>query len=218
MRRAVPIAVLFAACNAAPDPATDVGSDSKVEVVTCAPASNLPQRPVAEHCDDDRPVGNLELRREPWQLDPCSGGPGGVVPDQCRTHDDCRGGMNGRCAGNSETGFLCTYDECFTDSDCGPDEACRCEGGVYSDNNRCVSAGGEDGLCRTNSDCGDSGVCSPSAARHCNPDIPELFACRTCDDECATNDDCVSLLGEPAFCRFDGERWSCAILRGCYCD
>lgn len=143
MRRAVPIAVLFAACNAAPDPATDVGSDSKVEVVTCAPASNLPQRPVAEHCDDDRPVGNLELRREPWQLDPCSGGPGGVVPDQCRTHDDCRGGMNGRCAGNSETGFLCTYDECFTDSDCGPDEACRCEGGVYSDNNSmCVCGRG----------------------------------------------------------------------------
>lgn len=208
--------IFVTACAPASQPSADVGSD--VPIYVCPPQLEVEERPKAEVCDDQRPTVGLHLRRRPQELDDCPEYDSPDPPDECRTHSDCHQGKNGRCVGNDVDGFLCTYDECFTDSDCRIDQVCVCEGGIFSDNNRCVSVSSERSGCRTNADCAASGVCSPSRHYQCGADVSVFYACRTCEDECVLDEDCPALAAGKPICRFDGTKWSCSTLVPCVCD
>jgi hypothetical protein len=91
-------------------------------------------------------------------------GPGraSVVRD-CTQDSDCTQGTNGRCISPNVVGPLggssCTYDTCFSGSDCPTNEPCRCRESAASNiPNVCVTGSN----CRIDSDCGPGGFCSPS--------------------------------------------------------
>jgi hypothetical protein len=70
----------------------------------------------------------------------------------CSSDSQCDGGTNGRCTGSGVEGTnVCTYDECFTDSNCPSETPCICRSSP-ADNvaNVCVPGGN----CVVDSDCG----------------------------------------------------------------
>lgn len=146
-------------------------------------------RPVAEACDDERPM-------QPFELGPDE--EYGEV--ECRSHEACDQGRNGRCV-FTRFGTACTYDECITDDDCGAGSVCQCNGGFYSDNNVCLSQG----ECQTDGDCGANGYCSPSFGDCGDYSGVVGWFCHTADDECVDDADCG-----------DGESWGdyCAFMPG----
>lgn len=159
----------------------------------CLPRAATVHREIGATCDRFRAPGSTP---EP--------GP----PADCSSDADCTALTNGRCNGNSHDGWRCTYDACFTDSDCGPDNACQCSGGFRADNNVCVT-----GNCRTDADCA-TGFCSPTLGS-CGDYVGTVgWFCHTCDDTCVNDADCAGLdggfFGAP-YCAFDpvSGRWGC---------
>jgi hypothetical protein len=128
----------------------------------------------------------------------------------CYAHEDCTDGVNGRCVG-ARMGYVCTYDQCQTDDDCG-EGVCECGGGqmghTTSDYDVCVARGN----CRVNADCGDSGYCSPTFGSCGAYSGVVAYYCHTPNDECVNDADCGT--GEPwgSYCAYNeiGGRWICS--------
>ena len=169
--------------------------------VTCGPV----QRPDAvypEHrasqpmCSQDRPRGPV-----------CHGQWAGESDYNdsridCYCHEDCDDGENGRCY---VYGYYCSYDECFGDADCAPEEVCVCRGGADG-NHICLPAD-----CRTDTDCLGGLLCRPTLHPECwNLGPPIGFYCETSADECGSHSDCAGPDGQGG-CVFDPEvaHWLC---------
>jgi hypothetical protein len=130
----------------------------------------------------------------------------------CDVDDDCVGGTNGRCVGDSpNAGYcdVCSYDVCFSDADCTGAGPCDCRSSRGA--NVCSA-----GNCRVDADCGAGGYCSPSLSS-C-PGYPDLqaksgFYCHLPKDECFDDSDCEQ--SQPNICRYDGTEWRCMEFGGC---
>jgi hypothetical protein len=114
---------------------------------------------------------------------------------------------SGRCNNNGKVLPSCSYDECFTDSDCASGSLCLCRDSPsdYAAN-VCTK-----GNCVVDSDCGPSGFCSPSPSPLTCGAGP--YYCHTALDTCMNDNDCTgSTL--PAFpsCEYDvqAQRWDCS--------
>jgi len=116
----------------------------------------------------------------------------------CASDSECTDGVNGRCfpfEGLVGPGG-CSYDECFTDSDCGSKTPCLCRFSSTDNNaNVCDVAGN----CAVDSDCGPGRYCSPSVqiipdqlANVCSGSGP--YYCHTASDLCINDSDCAFLL------------------------
>ena len=159
-------------------------------------------RAEATACDHTRPTTLPNI--------PPDGDSGWV---ECRSHADCTDGENGRCGGNGHAGYRCTYDLCFSDSDCptaatGEPQLCQCDGG-YGGNNVCLP-----GNCRVDSDCGSNGYCSPSLGACGNYTGVVGYFCHTQEDECLDDADC-SIAPNAGYCAFIPVvgRWQCSTAQ-----
>jgi len=128
---------------------------------------------------------------------------------QCSNDSDCTMGTQGRCLNNAgPAGTHCSYDDCFSDSDCsdggGP---CVCRTSASDPSPNLCSTGSN---CRVDADCGPCGFCSPSPGGSVSllPYVP--YFCHTPADACIDDGDCP----DPAqgCCLYDSKstRWSCA--------
>ncbi|MEL6178905.1 MAG: hypothetical protein AAFS10_08120 [Myxococcota bacterium] len=145
----------------------------------------LKHRPEPVPCDDFR---NTDL-------------PSDIVEGECQSHEDCPDGANGRCTENRGYSF-CTYDQCFTDAECG-DSVCRCGDDQGFGPNVCLNAGN----CAVDSDCGVGGYCSPSFGDCGNYGGVIGFFCHTPEDACIDDVDC-----EGGYCAYNPNtgRWMCS--------
>jgi hypothetical protein len=132
----------------------------------------------------------------------------------CTSDSDCTGGANGRCfpfAGLVGPGG-CSYDECFTDSNCPSGTPCLCRSSPSDDSaNVCVPGGN----CVVDSDCGPGGYCSPSRGS-CEELSP--YYCHTASDTCISDSDCPYVDGGESYvtvCAYNPQahRWACNQLR-----
>jgi hypothetical protein len=99
------------------------------------------------------------------------------------------------------------YDFCFEDGECTTGGPCLCGGRVDSYTwNICL-----DGDCMVDADCGEGGRCSPTRG-HCSSIILGQY-CRTPDDECRDDTDCLSGVS----CKYVVERarWACDDNNDC---
>jgi hypothetical protein len=148
---------------------------------------------------------------------PYDGGIGGTA-NGCSTDSQCTAGADGRCfpwEGLVGPGG-CSYDQCFTDSDCSG-APCECRTSA-SDNTANVCAPG--GNCALDSDCGSGGYCSPSQA--CFFYAPPTYYCHTASDTCINDDDCPLVdagggCGVPRNCVYDpqAQHWACSQQACC---
>jgi hypothetical protein len=187
------------ACDAASDsciarPEAGVPSDqaSSCSVVERAAPVRGTHRESAPTCSRDRPRGPV-----------CVGNPPGYV--KCSRHEDCRAGANGRC---SVYGYACSYDQCFTDVDCGDGKLCDCNGGDYG-SHLCLPSD-----CRTDADCVTGYRCTPTLSIQCsNLGGPVGFYCQSDRDDCTSDADCASrvLSTGGRWCVYDrnASRWVC---------
>ena len=79
----------------------------------------------------------------------------------CSSDSQCIDGVNGRCfpwEGLVGPGG-CSYDECFSDSNCGARTPCLCRSSSTDNSANMCDVGGN---CAVDSDCGPGGYCSPS--------------------------------------------------------
>lgn len=147
-----------------------------------------PGRPQAAKCPKERPKGTANPE----------------IQGSCKTDDDCKTGMNGRCqlGGSRVQTNACTYDACFLDTDCkgGP---CECS----ESGNRCL-----EGNCKTNADCGAGGACGRSNSMGCWGGDASYY-CRTKDDSCSSSEDC----GGKGQCVYLPElgHWGCKVYPDC---
>ncbi len=149
-------------------------------------------RELAESCSMERP----------WLLVPSS-------REGCSEHEDCSDGDNGRCVPGRD-GNVCTYDQCFQDSDCDDTQwgigvcGCRTVDDSYGAN-VCLY-----GDCEVDADCGEAGFCSPSFGNCGYYSGVVGFFCHTPDDECINDEDCSGEHG--AYCAYDRQRgvWACS--------
>jgi len=186
----------------APTPPADTGVDA------CKPRVPDRHRPSATACSATRPPGYNAV----------AGVDAGIAGAQCTSDSQCSdGGVNGRCTVASHFFAFCTYDQCTTDSDCGPSSVCFCGAELPPPEgrnpNECIPA-----MCLVDSDCGPGGYCSPSP----NPcSIPggnfagiTAFDCHTanqlCSDECASNSDCKDA-GHNCEWRSSPTGWACQL-------
>lgn len=123
---------------------------------------------------------------------------------QCMQHADCTEGKNGKCVGGvgmAASLLSCVYDNCVTDADCNEGEVCYCTPTTAA---RCLSLGN----CQVDSDCGDSGYCSPSMSWDCGGYRPvDGFHCHTSKDTCRDDRDCSG----NDYCNYNefNDRWEC---------
>ncbi len=175
------------------DGGSDVGTDVGTDVNVSLPEPDN-HRPVAVTCDRERPSPPIELGEFP---------PEGA----CTTHEECTDGLNGRCS-QDRFGYGCTYDTCFEDSECGSN-VCACDGGFQSDTNVCLG-----GNCQVDADCGEGGWCSPSFDECGNYSGVTGYWCRTPEDTCLNDSDCVdpNETGGPGYCMFRQTlgHWECS--------
>jgi hypothetical protein len=144
----------------------------------------------------------------PMQRGP--GSTGGLPPGDCDADTDCTAGANGRCLPSCGPpgclGSNCSYDGCFSDSECGARVPCSCRPSASSsDPNGCVMGS----TCAVDSDCGSGGYCSPSAAGEwCGA----TYHCHTPCDACLDDSDCPQGVG----CNFHWTLgyWSCGDVCG----
>lgn len=132
----------------------------------------------------------------------------------CSSDSDCKSGVNGRCFPNEWGGSSgCSYDECFTDSECPAGATCLCRSSSTDNTaNACVPPGN----CTVDSDCGPGGYCSPSWET-CNRPTP--YYCHTKRDTCITDSDCYVVDASECYiaqappCEYDpqAQRWQCAL-------
>jgi hypothetical protein len=132
----------------------------------------------------------------------CTGPADANQNGNCEEDCDCTMGKNGRCLmGGPAPITFCSYDECFSDSDCPTGVPCACRSSSSSaDPNYCVSGS----TCRVDSDCGPGGSCSPSEyMQWCGPH----YHCHTAADTCINDGDCAGTQG----CNFDTSagHWAC---------
>jgi hypothetical protein len=135
-----------------------------------------------------------------------TGGPDGGFPGTCSRDSDCTSGKDGRCLsrGFGAAVDVCSYDQCYADSDCQGSVACVCRASP-TDTAPNLCATGSD--CRTDSDCGQCGFCSPSQSKSaiCGQPDPTFF-CHTSGDTCIDDKDCPG-----STCNYDPtiKHWSC---------
>ena len=150
---------------------------------------------------------------------PAQRGPGSITgpqcdgkPPPCCSSDAQCTSSSGRCIGSGTTYASCTYDDCFSDSDCPATQPtpsntspCVCRSSP-SDSAANVCALG--GKCATDSDCGARGYCSPS--RTGCPILTPYF-CHTALDVCVDDADCPAVDGGVPSCIFNTQvqRWEC---------
>ena len=138
---------------------------------------------------------------------PSQRGPGPSCTDtacsSCFSDSRCTVGANGRCfpwEGMVSLGG-CSYDECFSDSNCGARTPCLCRSSSTDNSANVCDVGGN---CAVDSDCGPGGYCSPSMetcyssnpeavveGRNC--DGPNPHYCHTASVLCINDADCASL-------------------------
>jgi hypothetical protein len=220
---AVPVAVLVAHCGGTVDgnvpPGGKIPKDHRTVGSTC-PAERPPSMPRGDGGTLDG--GDVD-GGDAGEAD------SGVVepPGLCKFDDECTDGKNGRCGmwyggygrggGAPYPGPTCSYDQCFSDSDCsgGP---CVCS----SSGNRCLQ-----GNCKTDSDCGAGGYCSPSMLSpntggfYCGGDAQQGWYCHTSKDECVNDSDCGAVdagpWSGPAQCGYvtAEKKWKCVSVPLC---
>lgn len=150
-------------------------------------------------CPLDRPTTGLE-----WSFGECEPAP---IEGGCQNHDDCTEGANGRCTPFQLAGCRCSYDECFSDDDCGTDEACVCGDRSRLEGHRCVPAN-----CRTDNDCGEGHWCAASLPC-ANGWVWNLY-CTTPEDACVAASPCDEL-GEAQCLSIEGKPWTCETRYNC---
>ncbi len=141
----------------------------------------------------------------------------------CATDAQCTQGPDGRCFpfGGLLWTAGCSYDECFTDSDCPSGAPCICRTSAGDDSPNICAAGGN---CVLDSDCGPGGFCSPS--EFCDARLPGWAAfgyyCHTAADTCINDVDCPPIdagggCSIPSVCRYDTQamHWACNDQRCC---
>jgi hypothetical protein len=180
----------------------------------------LNHRPTAACCPAQRGPGPSG---QPYPT--CTYEAGSVCPADhattCSSDSECTAGVNGRCfpfEGLVGPGG-CSYDECFTDSNCGPKTPCSCRSSSTDNSANVCDVGGN---CAVDSDCGPGGYCSFSdpilnngAANVCYG--PYLYYCHTASDTCINDSDCGPLdSGTPPespanVCAYNTQdnRWEC---------
>jgi hypothetical protein len=147
----------------------------------------------------------------------------------CTADSQCTDGTDGRCF--PFEGLLggggCSYDTCFTDTDCPSNAPCICRGSASDETaNSCATKGN----CSLDSDCGRGGFCSPSmgACDYSSPDQSALaaasFYCHTPADTCINDTDCAPPAGDAGegcpmsqACAYDTgtNHWGCVSERCC---
>ena len=136
----------------------------------------------------------------------CAGSDGSCLCafGECGQDSNCTAGISGRCLMNGPAPITaCSYDMCFSDSDCPPKTPCDCRDSASSSApNSCLT--GSD--CRVDSDCGPGNFCSPSAVSW----YGTAYHCHTSSDTCVDDSDC----GQFENCVFDVQNsdWSCVVL------
>jgi|HubBroStandDraft_2_1064218.scaffolds.fasta_scaffold22188_4 hypothetical protein len=131
----------------------------------------------------------------------------------CCSDSDCDAGTDGRCLNFGHAGQQCTYDECFTDSNCPSGAPCICRSSSTDNTANVCESGGN---CAIDSECGGR-YCSPSpvpSAEECGGTSPYLFPyyCHTAMDACVDDSDCFADGGGASFCVYDppARRWACS--------
>jgi hypothetical protein len=179
-------------------PVTDAGLEAD------APTSRFPQVPAlhrvsATACTQPRPPGNVAPCGIYFKAD----------AGNCANDQDCTAGLNGRCNCDwPPSGGQCSYDACTSDSDCPGREVCDCRESpahvTWGTQTVCLA-----GNCRTDSDCGPGGYCSPSPLPGCGAGSWYGYFCHTPGDQCVDDADCNQ---GNAYCAYDmsSSRWVCS--------
>lgn len=158
-------------------------------------------RPADTTCPEQRGAGLASVS------DSCFGPGFGTVG--CMQDSDCMGGTDGRCLGDRHPCVTnCSYDTCFSDSDCPSNQPCECrQSASDSAGNACMVGSN----CRIDADCGPGGFCSPSIVESdCSSrsqDTGYGYFCHTPQDSCLNHSDC-----DPrANCVYSlqAARWTC---------
>jgi hypothetical protein len=214
--------------------ATSGGSDASSSSDAIAPPPCDPgvvEAGVASMSDAEVPVNHrptpacCPAQRGPAPTGPCSStlNCASVHAEACSSDADCTAGANGRCfqAEDFDGPGGCSYDECFTDSNCGSKVPCLCRSSSADTSPNVCNAAGN---CAVDSDCGPGGYCSPSAQVVPNQ-APSVcwglfpYYCHTATDQCINDSDCGPADAGPPpdgflpyACVYDpqGGRWGCA--------
>jgi hypothetical protein len=175
----------------------DVRADGPKTVAAHVP---LLHRASATTCSQPRPAGSAHS---------CYGYPdaGG-----CRADQDCTAGANGRCVCGispavAANAARCSYDDCASDGDCNGGVCdCRESPAHITWGTQTVCLGGN---CKTDSDCGSDGYCSPSPIPGCGGQSWHGYYCHTPGDQCIDDSDCNEA---NAYCAYDpsSSRWVCS--------
>ncbi len=190
-------------CQCGPAPlGADGGPSADASVTTVdaglRDAGPRNHRAMTDHCPTTRAPGTAQ-----------PGGSFGCVADS-----ECDAGVNGRCEQRA-TGVVvnvCSYDQCFSDSDCGAKVPCLCRSALNA--NLCVISS----TCQIDTDCGAGGLCSKSpyslegSEVLCSNGFIEGFHCRAANDLCHEDTDCSDGgISEPR-CAFNEieNRWGCS--------
>ncbi len=208
--------VLEACSSSSSTPATpaDAGNDSSA---ADAPVDHAPVKSATPtfHRTAATTCGKTRAASQPGD----AGSDAGMDP--CKVDGDCVAGKNGRCI-LLVNATLCTYDECYADSDCTSGQVCMCRdaqdiipdialnGIPRPTNTVCATA-----ECTIDNDCGSGGFCSPSI----DPTTKKYsFQCHVAADECTNDEDCGCPNGtQTDLCRFDPSKghWAC-YLNDCH--
>jgi len=179
--------------EAATDSATDGASDAPFE--GRVPANH---RTTAVACPEERGPGTV---------------PAACIDSgsYCVADPQCTMGNNGRCQyvyPLPNCYLECSYDACFTDSDCPAPEPCGCRASATDSAPNTCLAGSE---CRVDSDCGSGGYCSPSMGPY-GGSCGIAYFCHTAADTCLDDSDC-----DGGLCLYDkaASHWACAGGDGC---
>ena len=126
---------------------------------------------------------------------------------QCTSDSQCTAGKNGRCTAGGNAAPICTYDACFTDSDCPKGDVCACgqESGSGREPNVCL-----EGNCTVDSDCGAGGYCSPSYGTTCGAFLGVVgYYCHTPHDQCTNDNQCTAMPGGYCGWQPTSDIWTC---------
>jgi hypothetical protein len=194
------------------DASTRIGDDATGSVDGAPDAQICGTRPPANHraaegpaCPHDRAPGGVPA------MCVVDGGP--PPAGDCQQDSDCTAGINGRCLPVRGCYMACSYDGCFSDSDCAGNVPCHCRDSTSSTNANCCLVNSD---CRIDDDCGPGGYCSPSQLEgcmrmctvpcspgtHCYAGTTEVpcwcgqscgagYFCHTADDACTNDCECT---------------------------